>query len=160
MDDVEREFMDALERLKSNQPTIPSLQKKAKLGILRINISTVAEEAGRSRTLIALERCRYPRVRAAVLAEMDPKVRSRTAEDVIRGLRQENASLRIKLQRADTVNAEMVLRMREIERTAKRKIRAAKREPVLGRNPNQVVGIPGTSPSNRVVVFPQAKKGK
>lgn len=155
LDPIEKDFMDALDRMKTKQPTDPHLAARAKLGTLKINFSTVAREAGRSRTLIALEHCRYPRVRTAVMSEMAPIVEPRTAEDVIRGLRQENAELRYKLRQADTVNAELVLRMRDIERSAKRDVRMAKQSTSRKQHPNRVVGVKKSSEQGQVIQFPR-----
>src|SRR5687767_5776403 len=69
--DPGQDLRDALARLKSGKPLHPQLRKLAAEGRLRINVSTVAKEANRSRTLIALEKCRYPRIRAEILALAD-----------------------------------------------------------------------------------------
>ena len=126
-DRVAQELMAALERLQAGSPQNPDLARKAKLGRLKINFSTVAQEAGRSRTLIAYENCRYPRVRAAVQAAMEPVVETRTTADVILRLRQENAELRKALKQSDSVNAALILRLRAIEKTAQRDRSAAER---------------------------------
>jgi len=63
IDPIEKDFLDALERLRDNVPQDRTLQANKARGRLKINVSTVAQEAGRSRTLIALENCKYPRVR-------------------------------------------------------------------------------------------------
>lgn len=69
-DPIEQDFLAAIKRLEEGHPRSKELKKRAALGILKINVSTVAIEAGRSRTLIALDdKCRYPRVRALILQE-------------------------------------------------------------------------------------------
>lgn len=65
---IHSDFADALARLIDGKPHNRELAQKAKEGKLRINISSVARESGRSRTLIALEKTKYPEVRRAILA--------------------------------------------------------------------------------------------
>lgn len=62
-DPIERDFLDALDRLINGEPTNKSLKKASAKGVLKITASNVALEACRSRTLISMEKCRYPRVR-------------------------------------------------------------------------------------------------
>jgi hypothetical protein len=101
----------------------------------------VATEAGRSRTLIGHDDCQYPRVRQRILAAMTPVVEPRTAQDVIKKLRDDNADLRAKLTRSRSVNAALVMRMVAIEKAAKRAIREAKREAESPQRPSlQVAG--------------------
>lgn len=101
---VEREFMDALDRLRMGRPRNPELAKLARLGKLRINYSTVSTEAGRSRTLIGTTNCRYPRVRLAIEEEMLPAQVTRTADDVIHRLRQENSKLKSQIRQANSLS--------------------------------------------------------
>lgn len=110
---VEQELMDALGRLQEGKPQNAGLVRKAKLGTLKINASTVSTEAGRSRTLIGHDKCQYPRVRAAILALQHPIMEPRSAEDVIRRLREENVLLRKKIRARDTENAKLILQLRE-----------------------------------------------
>ncbi|GAA0429854.1 hypothetical protein ACFOY5_23405 [Massilia aurea] len=66
-DPIERDFLDAIQRLLDGNPKHKTLKLQKERGALKINISNVAMEAGRARTLIALEQgCRYPRVRELV----------------------------------------------------------------------------------------------
>lgn len=66
-DPIERDFMDALERLVQGKPTHKALKdllkKKGKLPVNGVN---VALEAEHSRTLISMDSCRYPKVREAI----------------------------------------------------------------------------------------------
>ncbi|MFE1574030.1 hypothetical protein ACFIQG_19770 [Comamonas odontotermitis] len=66
MDVVEKDFLDALRRLKEGTPTHKALKAAQMKGVLKINASNVAMEAARSRTLISMENCRYPRVREMI----------------------------------------------------------------------------------------------
>lgn len=117
---LEKEFLEALQRLIDNVPGNPGLQRLAKLGRLRINYSTVAKEAGRSRTLIGMDGCRYPSVRSRIQAAMEPVVAPRTAEDVIRRLRENNAALRRKLKLANSLSLAMVRRYEDLAKRRER----------------------------------------
>lgn len=67
VDPIERDFLDAIQRLQDGAPKSKKLKAQNIKGTLRINISNVAIEAGRARTLIALEQgCRYPKVRELI----------------------------------------------------------------------------------------------
>jgi hypothetical protein len=105
---IAREYLDALERLIDNKPRNPKLRRKAKLGLLKINISTVALEAGRSRTAIGTEGTKYPDVRARILAHMQPIVEINTSADVIRTLRIKNADLQRENNKLWTENANLI----------------------------------------------------
>lgn len=67
LDPIEQDFMNALQRLLDGNPcnhTLKaSLKKKGKLSVNALN---VALEAGHSRTLISMDKCRYPKVREAI----------------------------------------------------------------------------------------------
>lgn len=66
-DPIEQDFIAALGRLSEGEPTNKQLKLRKSRGTLKINISTVALEAGHSRTLIALaDRSRYPLVRELI----------------------------------------------------------------------------------------------
>lgn len=67
---VEQSLWRALDRLKSGKPSDPRLVKCNQQGILKLSIAAVAQEDGRSRTLIGHDKCTYPAVRAAILAQM------------------------------------------------------------------------------------------
>lgn len=102
-DQIEQDFLDAIERLKAGRPQNPKLREKVSKGkAVKINIATVAQEAGRARGLIAIENCRYPEIRQLVLIEAGaPEVLSRTRDDVIKKLRAEVAELRVQLSQAE-----------------------------------------------------------
>jgi hypothetical protein len=139
---VEQELLDALERLKQGRPNDPILARKAKLGILRINATTVAKEARRARTLISHDACAYPRVRAAIIAFAVPVAESKTLADVNRRLREDNVELRraVKIARAEA--AAMLLRMERLAKDANREVKAVQRRERRGkRDPNSVAGI-------------------
>lgn len=67
LDPIEQDFLSAITRLQDGEPKNKKLKGQQAKGTLKINVSTVALEAGRARTLIALETgCRYPRVRELI----------------------------------------------------------------------------------------------
>lgn len=67
IDPIEQDFLDAIKRLQDGEPTNKKLKAQKAKGTVKVNVSTVALEAGRARTLIAVETgCRYPRVRELV----------------------------------------------------------------------------------------------
>ena len=88
---IERDILEALARLVAGKPTNPELKRLAARGRLSVNVSRVAKEAGRSRTLIAHEGCRYPAVRLRVLEHMRPVANPRHASAVIAALCEEVA---------------------------------------------------------------------
>ncbi len=102
-DQIEQDFLDAIERLKAGRPQNPELRLKVSKGkTIKINIATVAQEAGRARGLIAKENCRYPEIRQLVLVEAGaPEALPRTRDDVIKKLRLEVAELRVQLSQAE-----------------------------------------------------------
>lgn len=99
-DQIEQDFLDALQRLKAGQPQNLAFRKKVGLGkSININISTVAQEADRARGLIAMENCRYPKVRQLVLMESGaPGIEPGNRDDVIASLRSQVAELRVEVK--------------------------------------------------------------
>jgi hypothetical protein len=138
-DKIERDFFAAIGRIKRSRPRSAPLQKLASIGRLKMTISNVAIEAGRSRTLIALEDCRYPDVRAVILKNRAPKnSKSPSQVDLVRRLRAEKKTLTERLAAADTMNANLLLRMAAVERSAARAVGRARREIEI--DPEAVVG--------------------
>lgn len=66
LDLIEQDFLGALKRLQEGAPTHKALKAAKIKGVLKINASNVAKEAAHSRTLIAMENCKYPRVREMI----------------------------------------------------------------------------------------------
>lgn len=97
--DVEKDFMDALDRLKAGKPLVLKLPKSGTP--IPISFSSVAKEAGRSRTLIGTQDCAYPKVRAAVnaarngeaSATVDKSDHEPTPSEIIDELTKENRRL-------------------------------------------------------------------
>lgn len=125
--DIAKEYLEALERLKSNRPNNISLKKKAKLGTLKINIATVAKEANRSRTAIATKVTRYPEVRTRILEEMEPVIRTNTSGGVIKNLRQKNADLYKENKMIWTENANLLKEIGILKQQLDRMRKARKR---------------------------------
>lgn len=125
---IEQSLWDALERLKAGTPQNIILAKRAKRGTLKISISTVALEAGRSRTLISHENCAYPAVRQAILAlKSPPEEPSTSLAELNRRLRAENSELRRTVKQARDSMAAMALRMARVVKEADRRCAAADR---------------------------------
>lgn len=116
--DVERDFSAALLRLVNGKPKHPDLKKLADQGRLKIGVSQVAKEAGRARTLIGFEGCKYSQIRDKILGfkrgETDAPLELK-AEAVTR-LRAQIAELRVQLQIA---RAWQVANFHECERAKK-----------------------------------------
>lgn len=158
MNKTERELMEALDRVKRGEPKNKKLAKLQAAGKLKVSLSGVALESGHSRTLIGTKDCDYPRVRAAVLADMQPLERSEptTARDVINLLRQDIQTLRIQLHKRDSENAALIRRIRKVETNALAEIREAKRAQERGnRNPNEIAGKKFNKETGKVLDFPQ-----
>lgn len=98
-DEIEQDFLDAIDRLCEGEPKNKKLKTRKAKGMLKVNIANVALEAGHSRTLIALETgCRYPRVRELIKQAKTGHDRlPTTLNEVIARLRGENAELRVQL---------------------------------------------------------------
>jgi hypothetical protein len=132
VDDIEQSFLDALARLKAGKPKNKEIADLFKRGALRIGITTVAKEAGHSRTLIGHKACKYPNVRDCIMAlKSDPENPTRL-QDVVSRRREEAAKLRRLLALAQTQNATLLARIvkldvevlrlsREVERLRTRK---------------------------------------
>jgi len=117
---IEREFNEALDRLLAAKPRDPKLKRLAGEGRLAINPTTVAQEANRSRTLIALEVCRLPSVRNRILmaARDDEVAAPRTAAEVITRLREQVVKLKRELTSAMAAQAHHFLEREKAEREA------------------------------------------
>lgn len=120
-DPIEQDLLDALQRLVEGKPTNKTLKVKAKEGRLKVNTSNVALEAGRSRTLIALEDCRYPKVREAVkLAQGGKKTLPTTYTQLIANLRADLATVKAEKRLLEMTMADHVLARRKAEVHARR----------------------------------------
>lgn len=116
---VEKDLMAALERLRRGEPRNAALSKRAQAGSLKINPSTVAREAGRSRTLIGSEGCAYGSVRRLVLqaGNRDTRGAPETKDDVVTTLRWKIAELQAQLTNARTLLAAQRITIDALSRT-------------------------------------------
>lgn len=119
VDRIERDFLSAIERLEQKAPLLPSLQSLARTGRLKINKSTVAIEAGHSRTKIY----DYPRVIANIIGEQTPTRTAKTAMDVISKLRKDNAELKQERNAALSALASLTLRIHQERKDNERKLK-------------------------------------
>jgi hypothetical protein len=120
-DPIERDFLDAVQRLVEGKPENKKLKAKAKAGKVKINISNAALEAGHSRTLIALEDCRYPKVREVIhLAQGGKTALPTTYTQLISNLRADIATQKAEKRLLETSMAAHVLARRKAEINARR----------------------------------------
>jgi hypothetical protein len=69
-DQIRKDFEDAIQRIKAGKPEHPQFRAKiARRKTVKLNLSTVAQEAGRARTLIGRVDCEYPDIRNRILLE-------------------------------------------------------------------------------------------
>jgi hypothetical protein len=137
---VERDFLLAIDRLELLQPTHPELKKRARQGKLKLNKSTVALEAGHSRTMVYASSAVTARI-----AEANAPLRAREtvhAQDVIHRLREDNARLRQEKHAALSQLAAMALRMQQLVKEHAAQLRAVQRNATRQpRHPHQVIGV-------------------
>ncbi len=171
VDPIEQDFKNALQRLIEGKPLNAKLKQKAKVGKLKVNTLNVALEAGRSRTLIALENCRYPVVRQAIEDVKGGKESAPTTTytQLIDNLRADIAGLRAEKRLLESTMAEHVLARRRAEVMSRRDSAEAARlrkqivelEKIahlpLGQSslPRLVLirGLPGTGKSTRAMGY-------
>jgi len=121
MDAIEKDFMEALQRLRDGAPREKALRELKARGRLKINISTVAQEARRSRTLIALESCKYAKVREHVRLAMEGRTTDpHTSNELIDKLRGDVAELRAELKKAEAETAAHFLARSRVEQEHQR----------------------------------------
>ena len=149
IDTLEEDFLLAIDRLERGMPGQSVLQTLGRLRKLRINKSTVAVEAGHSRTKIY----DYPRVVARIQDLQTPVQSALTAREVIGHLRQENAQLRRDKREALSALAAMVIRLEQVEKEYRRRIREIERE--LARRRDDPIEIGGN-----VIPMPRGLKRK
>lgn len=127
VDAIEKDFLEALTRLQAGRPKDRDLATSAKKGTLRINLVSVAKEAGHSRTLIGHDKCKYPSTRDFIIAlREDPESPTRM-QDVIAKKRVETVRLSRELKLSQTLNATLLSRILRQERDIERLQRENKR---------------------------------
>lgn len=147
---IEKDFHDALDRLISGQPRNTRLRKLSDEGRLSINPTTVALEAERSRTLIALENCRFPSVRARIhsaTTQTEP-VSPRNASEVIKRLRDQVVSLKKEIAASLEAQANHFLAREKAEREAERWRNALRRQIDHAREDEKIVPLRPPSPES------------
>lgn len=82
-DSIEQRLQDAIRRILEGAPLNEKLARRASCGKLSLNFATVALEAGVSRTLISLENCAYPKIRARIESLKSPKISLRETIDAL-----------------------------------------------------------------------------
>lgn len=142
---MEKRFLDAIERLKEGNPECPELQKKAKAGKLRVDVSAVALEAGGpdekgvwrglSRTLIGHDNCRYSKVREEIRKGKEGEPGEYDLKNVNSKLRERNRQLEIINKQLLSTCAAMRVRMNKLESAVKKKIEELQREQHRGNRP-------------------------
>jgi hypothetical protein len=125
---IEKELHDAFLRLKAGDPENTDLRKKQRKDQLKINPTTVAKEAGHARTLIAHEKCRYPRILALIREEQkDSSAVPTSFEQINEKLQAENKILRAAVNLSMSRVAAMLRRMDSLETRANTKTKTAQR---------------------------------
>jgi len=144
VDSIEGDFLAAFDRLKLGKPRDPKLAAQAKIGALRMTVTSLAREAGHSRTLIGHQQCKYPRVRDKLIAlRCDPEMPTRLT-DIVDKKREEAATLRRQLALAHTENAALVIRLVLVEkklRISERRCQRLKAQRSTGQGAGQVIHL-------------------
>jgi hypothetical protein len=142
---MEKRFLDAIERLKEGNPLCPELQKRAKAGKLRVDVSAVAREAGGpdekgiwrglSRTLIGHDNCRYPKVREEIRKGKEGEPGEYDLKNVNSRLRERNRQLERMNKQLLSTCAAMRVRMNKLESAVKVEFEKLQREQHRGNRP-------------------------
>lgn len=143
---MEQHLLDAWQRVKDGRPQNPELIEQAKRGKLKTTPTSVAKEAGVSRTLIGYDGCRYPDVRKKVLGKDEDKdVPVRTPTDmrtINANLREVNKVLEQRFKAVLAENAAMIVRMAQLETEYSDKVDEIQRVRARGkRDQNEIVGF-------------------
>jgi hypothetical protein len=138
---VERDLSNALRRLEAGAPTNPELIRKIRRGNLRINPTTVAKEAGHSRTLVSRDNCAYPKIRAAILRHGPQRKPAKGIVETTADLRKRVAELKREVQAGREERVAILLRMKKLEDNANRGIAIAERRAAKAiKEANEVAG--------------------
>lgn len=142
---MEKRFLDAIERLKEGNPECPDLQKKAKTGKLRVDVSAAALEAGGpdekgvwrglSRTLIGHDKCRYPKAREEIRKGKEGEPGEYDLKNVNSRLRERNRQLEKMNKQLLSTCAAMRVRMNKLESAVKVEMEKLQREQHRGNRP-------------------------
>lgn len=125
---IEADFFSAYKRLCTHSPHNLALKARAIAGKLEINLSTLALEAGHSRTLISMSSSKYPRVRALIFPDehvapghtqkvaTGGAAKRPTHVEVLRAIREEKALLKLERDRFATRLAETEIAIALLQR--------------------------------------------
>jgi septal ring factor EnvC (AmiA/AmiB activator) len=117
--DIRADFLAAIERINSGTFRHPQLVKASRSRKVKLTFSTVALEAGHSRTLISQKKnCRYPEVRNTIIGDQD-ELRSiqETQEQQIERLKQEAADATFAFHKIATQLAEADIKIHDLEKS-------------------------------------------
>lgn len=114
MNTAKEDFEAALARLVANEPTHELLIDRASKGELKITISSVAMEAGRSRTLIGHKNCSLPEVRKQILEIMENGPDSAQARRALSKVSRRLKVLEKQLAERDTIQTALVLEVSKL----------------------------------------------
>ncbi|KOC19332.1 hypothetical protein GL58_19200 [Comamonas testosteroni] len=89
--------MKAIERISLGFPENEKLKKLKDINKLKLNFTNVALEAGRSRTLIAMDDTKYSDIREIILRGEKYRIKAESTTDVIQRLRDEVKELEKKI---------------------------------------------------------------
>lgn len=114
---IKCDFLEAFERLVRKVPRSAKNFQRLNKGKLTITLSSVAEEAGRSRSLIARSDTKYQEVRAVILGykgnAISPLV---TGGKKLEKIRQENLELKRRLELSLEAQAQLLFEKTRAER--------------------------------------------
>lgn len=109
MADARSDLEAAFARLVIGEPVTPKLRVAVEAGRLRINIATVALEAGRSRTLIGHDNCPFPDLRRRILEMKEEGPTARQARQALKVANRRISELTQQLAERDSIQAALVL---------------------------------------------------
>lgn len=136
---MEEMLLKCLKRLKEGKPNHPELASLAKLKKLKANATTLAKEAGVSRTLFSYDGCAYPKVRAELLQLKNPATGRRDMRVINADLRNQVAQLKQEKNALRTENAALIIRMATMDKKYQQQYDELKRGLLRGsRDPNEV----------------------
>ena len=102
---IRSDFLKAIERITLGFPENEKLKKLRDSNKLKLNFTNVALEAGRSRTLIALDDSKYSEIREIILRGENFKKIAESSTDVIRRLREKIKVLEEKILKIRSAQA-------------------------------------------------------
>jgi hypothetical protein len=143
--------LQSVQQSQADHPQHPKLIEQAKKGRLKVTISSVALEAGVSRTLIGFDGCRYMEVRKKILGVNEAiPVRAPTDMRTINAnLREVNKVLEQRFKMVLSENAALLIRMGRLEREFEDKAEEIQRINNRGkRNQNEIVGLHIVKPAS------------